>query len=77
MGNRSTEDTWKIEWGGLIFLIRVPEGKKKEDGEEAIVKEIMASLSLEPIKDLNLWVQEPQNISSRYKHTHVTIECQQ
>lgn len=38
---------------------------KKKYGEEAIVKEIMTSLSLELIQDLNPQVLEAQNISSK------------
>lgn len=49
----------------LTFLIRVLEGKKEDDGDEAIVKERDSDrLSLELIKDLNSQAQEAQNISN-------------
>lgn len=58
---------WKIEGEGLTFLIRVLEGKRKGDGEEAIVKEKVASLSLEMVEDQ----VEAQNISKIFKHIHM------
>lgn len=60
---------WKIKQGELTFLIWVPKRKKKGDGEEGIVKEKMASPSLELVKD-QVQVQEVQNISEVFKHRH-------
>lgn len=54
----SLRDLWDI------YIIDVPEKKERQQGAERTFKDIMAQISPNMKKDINLYIQEPQQMPS-------------